>query len=281
MNDQQLAPTVDGSDPATRLLVALDVDGTVLHEDGTLSPVVVEEVRRVASLGHIVTLATGRSWETTRPVLEELSLTPEYVVCANGALVLKRNEAEEGGYERFFTEVFDPTEVLSTIRSHLAEGSYMVEYPDGSRRYTAGMTDWNLDMAEEVSFEDLITSPVTRVVVVSPSHDEADFLRIVEQMGLQQVSYAIGWTAWLDIAPKGVNKATALEHVRVWSGMERSQMIAVGDGRNDIDMLLWAGTEGRGVAMGQAPAEVLSIASEVTGAVTEDGLSQLLRSISA
>ena len=80
--------------------------------------------------------------------------------------------------------------------------------------------------------------------------DEEEFLRIVDEIGLSQVSYAIGWTAWLDIAPKGVNKATALERVREWLGLERSQMVAVGDGRNDVDMLGWAAAGGRGVAMG-------------------------------
>ncbi|AQX81565.1 MULTISPECIES: HAD family hydrolase [Plantibacter] len=265
---------------ATPLLIALDIDGTVLHEDGSLSLSVADEVRRVVSLGHIVTLATGRSWESTRPVLEELELTPQYVVCANGALIMKRDESKPDSYERFFTETFDPTEVLGLIQPHLSEGSYMVEYPDGFRKYTVGMEDWNLENAIEVPFEELVTSPVTRVVVVSPSHDEEEFLRIVDEIGLSQVSYAIGWTAWLDIAPKGVNKATALERVREWLGLERSQMVAVGDGRNDVDMLGWAAAGGRGVAMGQAPEEVLAVASEVTGTVTDDGLSQLLRSIS-
>lgn len=262
------------------LLIALDIDGTVLHEDGSLSLSVTDEVRRVVSLGHIVTLATGRSWETTRPVLEDLELTPQYVVCANGALIMKRDESSPGGYERYFMETFDPSEVLNLIKPHLSEGSYMVEYPDGFRKYTVGMEDWNLENAVEVPFEELVTSPVTRVVVVSPSHDEEEFLRIVDRIGLNQVSYAIGWTAWLDIAPKGVNKATALERVRQWLGLQRSQMVAVGDGRNDIDMLGWASVEGRGVAMGQAPEELLAVASEVTGTVTDDGLSQLLRSIS-
>ncbi|HXH34366.1 MAG TPA: HAD family hydrolase [Plantibacter sp.] len=275
------APTTDTTKTGTtQFLVALDIDGTVLHEDGSLSLSVSDEVRRVVSLGHIVTLATGRSWESTRPVLEDLELTPQYVVCANGALIMKRDESADGGYERYFMETFDPSEVLNLIQPHLSEGSYMVEYPDGFRKYTVGMQDWNLENAVEVPFEELVTSPVTRVVVVSPSHDEEEFLRIVDRIGLNQVSYAIGWTAWLDIAPKGVNKATALERVRDWLGLERSQMIAVGDGRNDVDMLGWAAVEGRGVAMGQAPEELLAVASEVTGTVTEDGLSQLLRSIS-
>ena len=65
-------------------LVALDIDGTILHEDGTLSPAVVAEVQRLRDLGHEVTLATGRSVSMTLPVLDRLDICPEYVVCSNG-----------------------------------------------------------------------------------------------------------------------------------------------------------------------------------------------------
>ncbi|GGF05469.1 HAD family hydrolase [Mycetocola zhadangensis] len=261
------------------LLVALDVDGTLLHEDGSMSDAVITAARKATERGHRLMLATGRSWETTLPVVEELGIDPEYVVCANGALVMKRDAEAPGGYRRHLIETFDPSDVLRTIRSHLADGRYMVEYPSGYRRYTAGMTDWNLENAEEVEFEGLLSEPVTRVVVVSPGHDELEFLKIVEGMGLHQVAYAIGWTAWLDIAPLGVNKSTALERVREWLDVPRSRIVAVGDGRNDIEMFEWAGAEGRAVAMGQAPDEVKDAANEVTGSITEDGLVAILTSL--
>lgn len=47
------------------------------------------------------------------------------------------------------------------------------------------------------------------------------FLAVVEKMGLHRVSYAIGWTAWLDTAADGVNKATAMERVRIELGILR------------------------------------------------------------
>lgn len=261
------------------LLVALDVDGTLLHEDGTMSDAVIAAAQAASARGHHLMLATGRSWETTHQILGQLGITPEYVVCANGALVMRRDDSEPTGYNRHLIETFDPSEVLKTIRSHLADGRYMVEYPSGYRRYTEGMTDWNLENAEEVEFEHLLTEPVTRVVVVSPEHDELDFLSVVEKMGLHQVTYAIGWTAWLDIAPLGVNKSTALERVRLWLDIPEDRIVAVGDGRNDIEMFQWASRSGRAVAMGQAPDEVKAAATEVTGTIDEDGLVAVLASL--
>lgn len=263
-----------------RWLVGLDVDGTIIHEDETLTPVVLEAVQRARDAGHFVTLATGRSWETTRPILESLGLTPEYVVCANGAVTLIRDLEAPGGYRRDLVETFDPGPVLNRIRHGLPDGRFMVEDAAGHRFYTEGMHTWELANATLVEFSELANTPVTRVVVVSPDHEPDEFVEVIDRLGLHQVSYAIGWTAWLDIAPEGVNKGTALERVRSIIEVPRDRVLVVGDGRNDIEMFEWAADEGgRAVAMGQAPDELKAVATEVTGGVRDDGLVPVLASL--
>ncbi len=77
--------------------------------------------------------------------------------------------------------------------------------------------------------------------------------------------------------PDGVNKATGLERVRAALGIPRERVFTAGDGRNDIDMLEWTVDGGGvGVAMGQAPEEVLAVANHVTGSDLEDGLAAAL-----
>jgi len=267
-------PTQDGG----RWLVALDIDGTVLHENGHLSDAVVTAVQAARDAGHEVTLATGRSVAMTLPILERLDIRPEYVVCSNGAITLRRDPDAVLGYSRFHVESFDPTEVLDTIRENLGPANYAVEDEAGHYRYTGSFPEGTLDAvaSEAVEFEQLSVGLATRVVVISPGHAIEDFLSVVERMGLHKVSYNVGWTAWLDIAPDGVNKSTALERVRDLLGIPRSRVLAVGDGRNDIDMLEWASAEGRGVAMGQAPDEVVAASSEVTGTDLNDGVAGAL-----
>ena len=261
-------------------LVALDIDGTVLHEDGTLSQTVIREVQRVRDLGHEVTLATGRSVSMTLPVLEQLELSPEYVVSSNGAILLRRDEREHRNYRREHVEHFDPTPVLKSIRERLPHAHYAVENETGMYRYTGWFPEGALDITtEQVDFDDLLTTVATRVVVIAPGHDSKEFEDAVEQLGLHQVSYAVGWTNWLDIAPDGVNKSTALERARQALGFPRHRVMAIGDGRNDIEMFRWAGAHGRAVAMGQAPPEVLAVATEVTRPDREDGVAWALRSL--
>lgn len=264
-------------------LVALDIDGTVAHESGRISPEVRDAVRAAVARGHEVMLATGRSWGATHTIMAELGITPRYVVCANGAMIMRREpaspDADPQGYVIDHVETFLPDDVLKTIRPHLSDGRYLIEYPGGFRRYTEGMYEWDLNNAEQVEFEELLGTPVIRVVVVSPEHDEAEFSQVVSEMGLHQVAYAIGWTAWMDIAPLGVNKSTALEIVREHLNAPPERILVAGDGRNDVEMFEWAREHGRAVAMGQAPEAVLAAAGEITAGVAEDGLVRVLNSL--
>jgi Cof subfamily protein (haloacid dehalogenase superfamily) len=260
-----------------RLLIALDIDGTVLREDGSLGDPTLEQVGRMRDLGHEVMLATGRSVAMTLPVLDRLGITPEYVVCSNGAITLRRDADAPMGYAREYVETFDPTEVLQTIRAALGDAHYAVEDETGLYRFTGYFPDGALGANSiKTEFGELLSRPATRVVVISPEHAIEDFLTIVEKMGLHKVSYNVGWTAWLDIAPDGVNKSTALERVRELLEIPRANVIAIGDGRNDVDMLEWASAGGTGVAMGQAPQEVVDAATTTTATDLDDGVATFL-----
>lgn len=266
--------------PSQRWLVALDIDGTVLHEDGHLSTEVIGAVHKARDDGHEVTLATGRSVSMTIPILERLGIVPQFVVCSNGAITLKRDVTAPSGYRRFHVEHFDPTTVLTQLKAALPEAHYAVEDETGLYRYTDWFPEGALDaMSEQVTFEELLSTVATRVVVIAPGHEIDDFLDIVEGMGLHQVSYTVGWTAWLDIAPEGINKSTALELVRQELGFARERVMVMGDGRNDIEMLQWAAQGGRAVAMGQASEEVRIHANEITGDFTEDGVATALATL--
>lgn len=256
-----------------RWLVALDIDGTLLTHRGDISDEVIDAVERVKAAGHEVMLATGRAMSDTVPVIEELGLTPEFIVCSNGAVVWKKDPTAEIGYREEYVETFDPASALLTIRPHLPNGKYAIEAANGDYYFTEPFPGVQSNHASHtVPFDDLLHRQATRVVVISPTHDIEDFLTAVEKMGLHRVTYAIGLTAWLDIAPEGVNKATGLEKVRQQVGIPRHRVFAAGDGRNDIDMLRWASESGRGVVMGDAPDEVRVAGNEFTGTAADLGV---------
>jgi hydroxymethylpyrimidine pyrophosphatase-like HAD family hydrolase len=258
-------------------LVALDIDGTILDHDGALSERVREAVHAVAADGHHVVLATGRALYGTLPVLDRLGLERGWAVCSNGSVTLRLDPLLSAGFEVAHAVTFDPTPALKLLREHLPAALYAVEDVGIGYRLTAPFPDGELDGEElVVPFEQLLHSPATRVIVRSPEHTSEEFLALTERVGLHGVNYSVGWTAWLDLAPDGVSKASALEAIRSWLGVGRGDTLAVGDGRNDLEMLAWAA---RGVAMGQAVPEVLAAADAVTASVEDDGLALVLEGL--
>ncbi|MCW2809396.1 MAG: ywpJ, partial [Marmoricola sp.] len=124
------------------------------------------------------------------------------------------------------------------------------------------------------SADQLGARPVTRIILRDPHRSVDEFIQLAQHLGLQGVTYFVGWSAWLDIAPEGVNKATALAQVAADLGIAAEDVLAAGDGRNDIEMLQWAA---RGVAMGQAVQEVHDAADATTETVHDDGAAVELR----
>ena len=81
-----------------------------------------------------------------------------------------------------------------------------------------------------VDFDALCHDDVTRVVIRAPGADVAHFDEIVHRIGLNDVTYAVGYSAWLDLTPPGVSKASALEKLRETLGVNPAHTVAVGDG---------------------------------------------------
>jgi Cof subfamily protein (haloacid dehalogenase superfamily) len=264
--------------PSDRWLIGLDIDGTLVHDDGFLSPEVIKEVSRVKDLGHEVIIATGRAAANAVPVVRDLGFERGYVVSSNGAVTVELDLDHPRGFKISDVVTFDPAEVLNQLIEYLPEAHFAVEDVDGSYRFHRPFPSYALgDQNFETPLEELMHHPVSRVVVLSPEHNVEEFLGLVGKIGLASVSYAIGYTAWLDIAPKGVSKASALENQRVRLGISSEQVLVMGDGRNDIEMFEWAKANGGlAFAMGQAPEEVQLAATDVTSSVTDDGVARVL-----
>jgi Cof subfamily protein (haloacid dehalogenase superfamily) len=261
-----------------RWLIGLDIDGTLVHDDGYLSPEVAKEVRRVKDLGHEVVVATGRSAPNAVPVVRDIGIETGFLVSSNGAVTVELDMNHPKGFKISDVITFDPAEVLSQLIENLPDAHFAVEDVDGSYRFNRPFPTHALgDQNFETPLEELMHKKVSRVVVLSPQHDVEEFLGLISNIGLASVSYAIGYTAWLDISPQGVTKASALEAQRSRLGIDKSQVLVMGDGRNDIEMFEWAKSSGGlAFAMGQAPDEVKAAATNITSSVSDDGVASVL-----
>jgi Cof subfamily protein (haloacid dehalogenase superfamily) len=264
--------------PKDRWLIGIDIDGTLVHDDGYLSPRVAAEVKRVQELGHLVVVATGRSAVNAIGVTKEVGLFDGKLISSNGAVTVRIDHDHPRGFIPEEVITFDPTEVLTQLIEKLPHAHFAVEDAQGIYKFHREFPQDALgDINHETPLHELMHHPVSRIVVLSPEQETEEFVDTVATLGLQSVSYAIGYSAWLDIAPLGVTKASALEVVREHNNIRPDQIITIGDGRNDISMFEWARAGGGlAFAMGQGPEEVHAAASFVTDPVEDDGVASVL-----
>ncbi len=276
------APAFDAAltrdlEPGPDLLVALDIDGTLVRSDGSVSPGVRAGVRDLLDVGTHVVLATGRSVNGLLPVLDELGMSRADVVAANGAVCARVDPLVPGRHEVTDVVTFDPEPALRLLRPLLPAGLFAVERAGEGFLVTRPFPDGELsEPVAVVDFEVLCAAPASRVTIRDLGLGARDLRELVDRSGLSGVTYAIGWTAWLDLTPPGVTKASGLEILRERLEVPAGATLAVGDGHNDVEMLRWAGV---GVAMGGADARTRAAADAVTAHVDEDGLVSVLRSL--
>ena len=274
------------TDTWTPKLVALDIDGTLLIpdlENGFTSEVMTDPVREAvldaARAGAHVVLASGRAPLSMAGVADRIGLSELvrelrgdrlYVVASNGAVVFRHAPLEV-----VHEVTFDASEAVRTVLEHVPAAAVAVEeHGIGhkvNRLFPPGELDGEMIIAD---IDEMISEPVSRVIIRDPDSTSEDFVNLAKQLGLQGTNYFIGWTAWLDLAPEGVSKASGLQWVCSELGVDAADVLAIGDGRNDIEMLSWVG---RGVAMGQAPQVVHDAADASTLSVNEDGAALELR----
>ena len=259
----------------TPRLVALDIDGTLLRWiDGTgtsheeITPAVHDAVRRAQEAGAHVVLASGRSPDGMTGVADLLGLatedSPVWVVASNGAVVFRYPPMQV-----VHEETFDARAAVAAVLTEHPQALVAVEERGRgyrvNRHFPMGELSGEMILSE---VESMVAEPVSRVIIRDPDATVEEFVALAGRLGLHGTDYVVGWTAWLDLAPVGVSKASGLEVVCRELGVGAADVLAIGDGRNDVEMLTWAG---RGVAMGQAVEEVRAVADAVTSTVDDDG----------
>ncbi len=249
-------------------LLALDVDGTLVDWDNLMSPAVRTAVRDVADNGVPIVISTGRSVPGVLDAVAKLGLDDGLAVASNGSVVFAY--ADTALTDVVHTVTFDAREAVRELLRYVPDAAVAVEEIGRGYRINKPFPTGEIHGEMELQdIEQLVAEPVTRVIVRSPDSTAEDFAELAEGLGLVGTNYFVGHTAWLDLAPEGVSKASGLQVACERLGVDRADVLAIGDGSNDIEMLSWAG---RGVAMGDARLSVVAAADDQTGSVEEDGV---------
>lgn len=256
-----------------RLLV-LDLDGTVMTREMTISERVVDAIDRARQQGIIVTIATGRVYNSAVQYLPQLGIR-EPIITFQGALV-----SDPATGEVIHVAGLHGETAAAVIRRLKQLGVYTIAFHGEHAMvertapeldlylsfHPGGEADVRLvpDLAEFVTQE----NPIKLLFATNP--DDLD--SIVAQLGDEFAGLASVLRShefFGEVTAAGVHKGTAIARLAEHLGVPREQVIALGDEENDLAMIEWAGL---GLAMATAPESVTSRADAVVPSIHEDGV---------
>lgn len=263
-------------------LIAVDLDGTLVRSDQSLSQRTVDTIIRVQEMGVKVAVASGRPTYGTARVADTLRLQDfgGYVISYNGGEIYDWRTKE-----RLHAQTLDK-DVIPYIYTYAREhetpimtyvGKEVVSEVEDNEYILYSSMRNGMSIRKVNNFVKAVQEAdvVKCIIVGAPTLLPA--LEAELQDSLKGVAGAFrSEPFFLEIVPKGIDKRKGLAILLDKIGMRREDLLAFGDGYNDIPMLQFAGT---GVAMGNAAAEIKQAADMVTRSNDDDGIAELLEKI--
>ncbi len=260
-----------------RVLV-LDLDGTLTNSKKEVTPRTLEALLEVQKRGVKIVLASGRPTYGVAPVADELGLDKYggYILSYNGGEIVNW-QTKEILYENILDPVLIPYLYWCAKKNDFAIVTYHNEFvltENPEDEYVLKEALLNVMKIKPVEhFLSAITFPITKCLIVG----EPSRLIVLEKEMFDQLKGRMGVYRsepyFLELVPKGIDKATSLQILLHGIGSSADEMIACGDGFNDISMIKLAGL---GVAMANAQLEVQENADFITVSNDEDGIAQVV-----
>jgi Cof subfamily protein (haloacid dehalogenase superfamily) len=259
-------------------LIALDIDDTLLRTDLTVSYRTRKAVKRCIAAGIAVVLASGRTYSALQPYVKMLSLhkNNNYLICGNGSVI---QESATGNIVYHVTLPLKPA--LAAFDLADAEGFAVQIYENDmvyvSRKnefagYEKKLTGMHLSVPD--NFREMIAGGCHKLVIPG----DPMLLKQLEVILLNFIGDSLTvFTSkpyYLEILPPAADKGSALSKIAEMSGIERNEVMALGDSMNDEAMIRWAGL---GVAMCNGDERIKKIADIVTDKSNdEDGAARVI-----
>ena len=262
-------------------LLVIDIDGTLISKDSTISPENIEALDATRNNGITVALSTGRTITSCRRIIEQLSLGG-YHIFFDGALVSNSNNSDHVHIRPVAKELIkEMVEFAQNYDIDLELAS--------AARYFAARETWSTEIKRnvfdiETIIGDLIlpceNEIIIRLDIVITNAEEQTKADIFMKQFADRISFSQAYSPQLpdvrfvNIITPGTSKGEALRALAGHLKVPLDEVVAIGDWVNDISLL---STAGFGIAMGNAHDDLKAIANHVTLTVDEHGLAVAVR----
>ena len=261
-----------------RKIIFLDLDGTLTNDEKKITKKTKEKLIEIQEQGHIIALASGRPTPGIVPVAKELELEKYggYILAFNGGKVIDCSTNKT-----VFENVMDRKYVPELIRYARVHNLGLISYDLKQALVATRMDEYIFREAIVINKIPAYMTDVEKYLDFNPNKclctvkpEESEFYEqdLIKRFG-DKLSIYRSCDFFIEIMPKGIDKAASIEKLIGLLGIARESAIACGDGLNDLSMIKYAGV---GVAMENAAKEVKEAADYITASNNDDGIVQVI-----
>jgi len=257
-------------------LIAIDLDGTVINQDGNIIPSAKEAVQDALRVGIKVTLATGRMYRPSNCFAQELGLSTP-LICYQGALIREMNDGAILWHKPLpiplAKETIEQIRLVGVHKYLYINDELFVEDDHPKDAWYAERNSVTLNVVKDL-FTVLKKEPTEIAARGDPAQIDRLITHLNKYFGGRIIATRIH-SQFCEIVSPESGKGNALKYLSGLLGIKQSETVAIGDGFNDISMLKWAGL---GIVIGSAPEEVKTAADWVVDSCG-DGFAQAIQEL--
>lgn len=259
-------------------MIVLDIDGTLTNTKKEITPRTKERLIEIQKEGIVVVLASGRPTSGIRKVAQEIELEKYggYILAYNGGRII---QAKTG--DTIYSQTVSPEYVEGIYQVAMECGTSILTYDEDTILLGAEANQYcelearicETPMKQVDDFVEEIDFPVNKFLLPGDPEKVYEAQTAMRENLGEHLNIFRSEEFFLEVVPKGIDKALSLQQLLNHLGMTREEMICCGDGFNDQTMIEYAGL---GVAMGNAKPEVKEAADYITASNDEDGIVQVI-----
>ncbi len=262
-------------------ILALDIDGTLLNTKKEITPAVESTITALQERGIPVLIASGRPAQGIRHVAEALHMKERggYILSFNGGKIIDCKTGEtiysNPVSREYYKEVIDYAAGLNaSVLTY--DGEYIItEKPDNKyvdvESKVVKMPVRKVESLYDTIIEDNVA--VDKFLIVGEPDYMMSQVQAMAEHFKGRLNVFQSEPFFIEVVPLGIDKAASLNVLLERLGMAREELVACGDGRNDVTMVSFAGM---GVAMENACDEVKAVADYITSSCDEDGVAKVI-----
>ena len=260
-------------------MVCLDIDGTLINSNHKITEKTKEVINTIANEKKIyIVLVSARMPKGIIPLQNELNIS-EPLICYSGALIMDKHSnvlANKVINSKVMKMIYDTSKDFKVSISIYKDDEWYIENLDKWSVKESEITNISPTI---IDFNNLLkqlekqNSGANKILCMEEPEDIQLLYKKISSISNEDINVYPSKPTYLEIMAKDVSKTSAIEILCKKFNVERSQVMAIGDNYNDIDMIEYAAL---GIAMGNAPIKVKEHADEVTFTNDEDGVAKAL-----